>query len=110
MSLPTLNILISGISRSGDVETGASPTIIQLGNNDAVNYATFALQNAAGTYTSLLLSGPPTTEILINGMSIHKGNVERIDHVVSTDRGHVVVCHSYGVEQELLGFISADYM
>ena len=107
MSFPTINIRISGVSVSGDIDAGVMPVKIQPSNSDQIGYAEFALQNAGGVYSNVKNSGSPTVEIDINGITKFRGYIERIDPSISVN-GSMVVCQCYDKGQELLNMISPD--
>ena len=108
MSFPSVNIRISGVSVSGDIDAGASPVTIQMANSDGIGYATFALQNRDGTHSYIKNSGSPTVEIDFNGTTEFRGYIERIDPSISVNAGSTIVCHAYDKGEELLYMISPD--
>lgn len=104
----TFNVIVSGVSVSGNIDTNAMPIRIGMGNSDRIGYATFALQNKNLTYSDMNISGPPPVEISIGGITLFRGTVERADNVISVDAGLVTVAQCYDYGQELMGAVSPD--
>lgn len=104
----TFNVIISGVSVSGNIDTNAMPIRIGMGNSDRIGYATFALQNKDLTYSDMNISGPPPVEISIGGITLFRGTIERADNVISVDAGLVTVAQCYDYGQELMGIVSPD--
>jgi len=102
------NVILSGVSISGDVDVLSQPITIQKGNADRIGYATFALQNKGSDRTRANISGAPPVEIEFNGVTLFRGTVERVDNLVSVTRGQQTIFHCYGQGQELLGVLSPD--
>ncbi len=115
MSSVTFNVIISGVSVSGDLDVSKTPLQINLGNSDSIGMATFALQNANGQYSSMLFSGHALFQIdAMQGnnviQTVFRGTLETASPVVDviSNDGSQVQFTGYDFAQELLGFVSPD--
>ena len=113
MSAITLNVIISGVSVSGDLDLLRSTVTVDLGNSDNIGMATFALQNKDGVYSAMLFSGHAVFQIdAMQGntvaRTVFRGTLERADPIVDTTGGAQTKFTGYDFGQELLGFVSPD--
>ena len=112
MSAVAINLIISGVSVSGDVDTSHQPVTIDLGNSDRIGQIKFSLQNKNSTYSSLLFSGNATVraDLVQKGttLTLFRGTLEDIIPSVNVRTGMVASFVGYDAAQELLGLISPD--
>lgn len=107
MSLPTINIVISGLSVSGDMVAHA-PIMIRPSSSDRIGEARFALYNRRKDYSRLGTSGAPTVEISINDILVFTGTIEKTDKMISANQGTIAAITAYDYGQELLNLVSPD--
>src|SRR5712691_9115587 len=113
MSSFAFNVMISGVSVSGDIDTDHTQFQMQLGNSDSVGSVVFSLQNSGGGYSRLNMSGNATIQVdavpapgVVRTM--FRGTGETVEPEISADRGMVVRVEAYDYGQELLGLLSPD--
>lgn len=112
MPATTFNIIISGVSVSGAIDTAVTPLRIFLGNSDKIGYVDFALQNKDTTYTNLTVSGNATCQIDAQTggaiQTIFGGTIEEVENQISIQHGSVSTIKAYDKGIELLGVVSPD--
>lgn len=109
----TFNVIISGTSVSGAIDTKSEPVRVSIGNSDRTGYARFVLQNKDITYTNLTVSGNATCQVDVihpggATQTIFRGTVEIVEPQISVAQGSIAVITAYDYAQELLGAISPD--
>src|SRR5712691_10497047 len=113
MSSFAFNVIVSGVSVSGDLDTDHTQFQLQLGNSDTIGSVVFSLQNSGGGYSRLNMSGNATIQVdavPAPGITrtMFRGTVETVEPEISADRGMVVRVEAYDYGQELLGLLSPD--
>src|SRR5712691_12239966 len=107
------NVIISGVSVSGDLDTDHTQFQMQLGNSDAIGNVTFSLQNSGGGYSKYTMSGNATIQVDAVpapgiAQTMFRGTVEILENEISADRGMVTRMEAYYYGQGLLGLLSPD--
>ena len=107
------NVIVSGISVSGDVDTSQSPVRIEMGNSDKIGHAEFSLSNKLGAYSRITVSGNAICQIDAvpsSGVTVtlFRGTIESNDPSVSVGAGSVATISAFDFGQEFLGLVSPD--